>query len=67
MPFGPPNAEKPRLCPRCRAALPLPNLARCPTCGAEVTSAGEPGKALVDAMLDVLADPLGERKRRSSG
>jgi hypothetical protein len=38
----------------------LPGLSHCPVCGAKVSGPGEPGKALVDAMMDVLADPLGK-------
>jgi hypothetical protein len=32
-------------------------------CGANVKGAGEPGKALVDAMLNVLADPIGKPRQ----
>lgn len=64
MSFGPPTESKPRLCPQCNAALPLPTLERCPVCGAEVRGPGDVGKAIVEAMTDVLADPLGKRKQR---
>ncbi|MBI2394738.1 MAG: hypothetical protein HYV09_34535 [Deltaproteobacteria bacterium] len=64
MSFGPPAQTKPRECPRCNAAIPLPTLDRCPVCGADVRGPGDVGKALVEAMTDVLADPLGKRKHR---
>jgi hypothetical protein len=68
MPFGPKTHEKPRACPRCNAVVPAlgpgPSPARCPACGADLRGKGEPGKALVDAMTDVLADPLGKRTSR---
>ena len=66
MSFGPKTHEKPRTCPKCNAALPLSavGLTRCPVCGADVHGPGDVGKALVDAMTDVLADPLGHRKQR---
>jgi hypothetical protein len=35
---------------------------RCLVCGARVDGPGEPGKAVVEAMLDVLADPLGTKR-----
>ncbi len=62
MSYGPVNAIA-RECPKCNAALPLPTLAHCPICGTHVKSAGDVGKALVDAMTDVLGDPLGRRRR----
>lgn len=62
MSFGP-TKERPRECPKCNAALPLPSLERCPICGTNVHAAGDVGKALVEAMTDVLADPLGKKKR----
>jgi len=64
MSFGPPIHQKPRLCPKCNAALPLPTLERCPICGADVRGPGDLGKAVVEAMTDVLGDPLGKRKQR---
>lgn len=64
MSFGPPTESKPRLCPHCNAALPLPTLERCPVCGADVRGPGDVGKAIVEAMTDVLGDPLGKRKQR---
>ena len=45
--------------------LPLSTLKKCPTCGAEVDAPGSPGEALVDAMLDVLADPTGQPRKKS--
>lgn len=64
MSFGPKNQEKPRHCPQCDAALPLSTLNHCPRCGAAVRGPGDLGKAVVEAMTDVLADPLGKRKQR---
>lgn len=61
--FGP-NKARPRECPKCNAAIPLPSLDHCPVCGADVHKPGDVGKALVEAMTDVLADPLGKKKQR---
>lgn len=63
MSFGP-EKERPRECPACHAALPLPSLRHCPVCGADVHAPGSLGEALVEAMTDVLKDPLGRPKRR---
>lgn len=62
MSFGP--KEQPRECPACHAALPLPSVAHCPVCGALTKGPGDVGKAIVDAMTDVLADPLGVKKKQ---
>jgi hypothetical protein len=67
MSFGPkhdplgPKAE-PRHCPACGAAVPLPSLARCPVCNAELRAKGSPGEELVEAMLDVIGDATGKRR-----
>jgi len=37
----------------------------CPVCGAKVDAPGSPGEAVVDAMLDVLADPTGKPRKSS--
>ena len=63
MSFGPTNI-KARECPKCNAAIPLPTLDRCPVCGADVKGPGDVGKAIVEAMTDVLHDPLGHKRRR---
>ena len=63
MSFGP-TKDRPRECPRCHAAIPLPSMRHCPVCGAAVHGPGDPGKALVDAMTGVLNDPLGKKKTR---
>ena len=63
MSFGP-TKSKPRECPSCNAAIPLPTLAHCPVCGADVKGPGDVGKAIVEAMTDVLHDPLGQKRKR---
>ncbi len=61
MSFGP-TKIKPRECPKCNAAIPLPTLEHCPVCGTFVKGPGDVGKALVDAMTGVLNDPLGQKR-----
>ena len=60
-----PKISAPRVCPSCHAALPLAEMKRCPVCKARVDTAGSPGEAVVDAMLDVLADPMGDSRKKS--
>ena len=60
-----PKITAPRTCPSCHAVLPLAGMKRCPVCKASVDAAGSPGEAVVDAMLDVLADPTGSPRRKS--
>lgn len=60
-----PKVTAPRTCPSCHAVLPLAGMKHCPVCKARVDDAGSPGEAMVDAMLDVLADPAGEPRKKS--
>lgn len=63
MSFGP-TKDQARACPGCHAAIPLASMKHCPVCGVAVDGPGDVGKALVEAMTDVLSDPLGKRKKR---
>jgi hypothetical protein len=60
-----PKTNAPRTCPSCHAVLPLAGMKRCPVCKSRVDLAGSPGQGLVEAMLDVLADPVGDPRRKS--
>jgi hypothetical protein len=62
MSFGP-TKQRAHECPKCNAAIPLPGLSHCPICGANVHQPGDVGKAIVEAMTDVLSDPLGKKKK----
>ena len=62
MSFGP-TKQRTHECPKCNAAIPLPTMSHCPVCGADVHQPGDVGKALVEAMTDVLSNPLGKKKR----
>jgi hypothetical protein len=59
-----PKIAAPRTCPSCHAVLPLAGLKHCPVCRSRVDVAGSPGEAMVDAMLDVLADPTGNTRKK---
>jgi predicted amidophosphoribosyltransferase len=62
--FGP--REGARTCPACRAAIPSTTATACPVCLAPVSSAGDPGQALVEAMTDLLGDRLGRRRAKAA-
>lgn len=62
MSFGPNAPKVGRTCPSCHLAVPVASLSRCPACKAELSKPGNPGEALIEAMTDVLHDPLGKKR-----
>jgi hypothetical protein len=56
-----PAIQSPRTCPHCGAAVPSSAGLRkdCPVCHADLSAPGDPGKAVVEGMLDVLGGITG--------